>query len=112
MDCNITKTELPAAGATRHQTTIFRSWAVSDRLLGLLRHFKSDTSGAVTVDFVVLTAAIVSIGVMAGSAISTGAESSTAKTEKCLTIVGKLAFKANLSAKQKQRRIERRCGRL
>jgi len=83
-----------------------------DRLIRALRRFKSDTSGAVTVDFVVLTAAVVSLGVAAGAAISSGAETSTAKSEKCMTIVGKVAMKEHLTAKQKQRRIQRRCAKL
>ena len=112
MNCNTTKTMTPAAGANPRRITTLRSRAVGDRLLGLLRNFKSDTSGAVTVDFVVITAAIVSLGVMAGAAISTAAETSTEKTENCLAIVGKLAFKEHLTAKQKQRRIGRQCGRL
>ena len=94
------------------QTASKRTSAAGGGLLRMLRRFKSDTSGAVTVDFVVLTAAVVSLGVAAGAAISSGAETSTAKSEKCMTIVGKVAMKEHLTAKQKQRRIQRRCAKL
>ena len=39
-----------------------------------IENFRKDEDGAVTVDFVVLTAAIVVLGLAVGGAISTGAE--------------------------------------
>ena len=42
-------------------------------MISLLKKFRDDECGAVTVDFVVLTAAIVVLGLAVGSAISTGA---------------------------------------
>lgn len=39
----------------------------------LLKNFRKDEDGAVTVDFVVLTAAIVVLGLAVGTAISNGA---------------------------------------
>ena len=43
-------------------------------MLNFIKNFRNDEDGAVTVDFVVLTAAIVVLGLAVGSAISTGAE--------------------------------------
>ncbi|MEL6640636.1 MAG: hypothetical protein AAFN63_08085 [Pseudomonadota bacterium] len=42
-------------------------------MLNFIKNFRNDEDGAVTVDFVVLTAAIVVLGLAVGSAISTGA---------------------------------------
>ena len=39
-----------------------------------LREFLKDEDGAITVDFVVLTAAIVTLGLVVGAAISRGSE--------------------------------------
>lgn len=43
-------------------------------MLNFIKNFRNDEDGAVTVDFVVLTAAIVLLGIAVGTAISTGAE--------------------------------------
>lgn len=43
-------------------------------MLNFIKNFRSDEDGAVTVDFVVLTAAIVVLGLAVGAAISSGAE--------------------------------------
>ena len=43
-------------------------------MLKFIEKFRSDEDGAVTVDFVVLTAAIVVLGLAVGTAISRGAE--------------------------------------
>lgn len=44
-------------------------------MLNFIKTFHKDEDGAVTVDFVVLTAAIVLLGLAVGSATSNGAES-------------------------------------
>lgn len=103
---------MPGRAEKSGQTDIAHTTVADGGLFRMLRRFKSDTSGAVTVDFVVLTAAVVSLGVAAAAAISSGTETSTAKSEKCMTIVGKVAMKEHLTAKQKQRRIQRRCAKL
>jgi len=43
-------------------------------MLKFIENFRNDEDGAVTVDFVVLTAAIVVLGLAVGGAISRGAE--------------------------------------
>ncbi|MEO1640501.1 MAG: hypothetical protein AAFU41_14770 [Pseudomonadota bacterium] len=43
-------------------------------MLKFIENFRNDEDGAVTVDFVVLTAAIVILGLAVGGAISSGAE--------------------------------------
>jgi Flp pilus assembly pilin Flp len=114
MEPRTNKTKLPVADAKRRQAMPSRNCGrASIRMLGVLRRFNSDTSGAVTVDFVVLTAAIVSMGVMAAGTISAGVGSSVAKTESCLVNTNaNLAIKENLSALQKLPKTEQRCGRL
>lgn len=42
-------------------------------MMNFIKNFRNDEDGAVTVDFVVLTAAIVVLGLAVGTAISTGA---------------------------------------
>ncbi|SIT91637.1 hypothetical protein SAMN05421665_3431 [Yoonia rosea] len=43
-------------------------------MLNFIKNFRNDEDGAVTVDFVVLTAAIVVLGLAVGGAISSGAQ--------------------------------------
>ncbi|MEM8537915.1 MAG: hypothetical protein AAGF56_08645 [Pseudomonadota bacterium] len=43
-------------------------------MLNFIKNFRDEEDGAVTVDFVVLTAAIVVLGLAVGTAISNGAE--------------------------------------
>ena len=43
-------------------------------MLNFIKNFRNDEDGAVTVDFVVLTAAIVVLGLAVGTAVSRGAE--------------------------------------
>ena len=45
------------------------------KLLNLFKNFKSDESGAVTVDWVVLTAAIVGLGMVVMTTVGGGIES-------------------------------------
>ena len=42
-------------------------------MLNFIKNFRNDEDGAVTVDFVVLTAAIVVLGLAVGGAVSSGA---------------------------------------
>ena len=49
-------------------------------MMKLIKNFKNDESGAVTVDWVVLTAAVVGLAVAAYSSIETGASSLTSNT--------------------------------
>ena len=42
-------------------------------MLNFIKNFRNDEDGAVTVDFVVLTAAVVLMGLAVGTALSTGA---------------------------------------
>ena len=43
------------------------------KMLNFIKNFRNDEDGAVTVDFVVLTAAIVVLGLAVGTAVSSGA---------------------------------------
>jgi Flp pilus assembly pilin Flp len=42
-------------------------------VLNFIKNFRNDEDGAVTVDWVVLTAAIVALGLAVGTTVSTGA---------------------------------------
>ncbi|MEJ6403862.1 Flp family type IVb pilin [Yoonia sp. 2307UL14-13] len=42
-------------------------------MLNFIKNFRKDEDGAVTVDFVVLTAALVILGLLVGNALRTGA---------------------------------------
>lgn len=44
-------------------------------MLNFIKNFRNDEDGAVTVDWVVLTAAIVALGLLVGNAISSSASS-------------------------------------
>ena len=50
-----------------------------------IRRFRQDEDGAVTVDWVVLTAAILILGVVVGATVSNGAETMATNTETELT---------------------------
>ncbi|WP_340287380.1 hypothetical protein [Sulfitobacter pontiacus] len=50
-------------------------------MMNFIKNFKNDESGAVTVDWVVLTAAVVGLAVAAYSSIESGATSLTANTQ-------------------------------
>ena len=54
-------------------------------MLNFIKNFRNDEDGAVTVDFVVLTAAIVVLGLAVGSAISRGANDLAGDIENTLT---------------------------
>jgi Flp pilus assembly pilin Flp len=49
-------------------------------MMNFIKNFKKDEDGAVTVDWVVLTAAVVGLAVAAYSSIETGATGLTANT--------------------------------
>jgi Flp pilus assembly pilin Flp len=59
-------------------------------MLNFIKNFRNDEDGAVTVDFVVLTAAIVVLGLAVGGAISNGAKglANDVKSELDSTCVG------------------------
>ena len=54
-------------------------------MLNFIKNFRNDEDGAVTVDFVVLTAAIVILGMLVGSAVTRGATDLANDIEKDLT---------------------------
>ena len=54
-------------------------------MLNFIKNFRNDEDGAVTVDWVVLTAAIVALGLVVGTAVSDGA---TAKATEIVTELG------------------------
>ena len=54
-------------------------------MINFIKNFHKDESGAVTVDWVVLTAAVVGLAVAAYSSIETGAKSLTSDTASYMT---------------------------
>ncbi|WP_299557418.1 hypothetical protein [uncultured Sulfitobacter sp.] len=53
-------------------------------MMKFLKNFRNDESGAVTVDWVVLTAAVVGLAIAAYGSIQTGAENMTSNTSSFL----------------------------
>ncbi|PRY76968.1 hypothetical protein CLV80_107145 [Yoonia maritima] len=53
-------------------------------MLNFIKNFRNDEDGAVTVDFVVLTAAIVVLGLAVGGAIASGAKGLANEVETAL----------------------------
>jgi Flp pilus assembly pilin Flp len=53
-------------------------------MIKFFKNFRKDENGAVTVDWVVLTAAVVGLAVAAALSIETGANDLTSKTETFL----------------------------
>ncbi|MEM5521954.1 hypothetical protein [Sulfitobacter sp. AS59] len=56
-------------------------------MMKLIKNFKNDESGAVTVDWVVLTAAVVGLAVAAYSSIESGASTLTSNTKTYMDTV-------------------------
>ena len=54
-------------------------------MLNFIKNFRNDEDGAVTVDFVVLTAAIVVLGLAVGGAVSKGAKGLANKIDNNLS---------------------------
>ena len=55
------------------------------KLFAMIRNFRDDEAGAVTVDWVVLTAAIVGLGIAVMAAVSNGLDSLSGKIETQLS---------------------------
>ena len=60
--------------------------------MNLINNFKNDESGAVTVDWVVLTAAIVGIGMSVIAAVSTGVKSASEEIDGGLEVASAFKF--------------------
>jgi len=56
-------------------------------MIKFIKNFRKDEAGAVTVDWVVLTAAVVGLAVAAYTSIETGATSLTSKTATFMSTV-------------------------
>ena len=54
-------------------------------MLNFIKNFRNDEDGAVTVDWVVLTAAIVALGLLVGSQVRTAAMTQTGKITTAIT---------------------------
>ena len=55
------------------------------KLLNILKTFRNDESGAVTVDWVVLTAAIVGLGLVVMTTVSTGMKTAASNISNDIT---------------------------
>ena len=58
------------------------------KFINLFKTFRNDEDGAVTVDWVVLTAAVVGLGILAMTAINTGVEDLSENIGASLTAAG------------------------
>jgi Flp pilus assembly pilin Flp len=56
-------------------------------MLNFIKNFRNDEDGAVTVDFVVLTAAIVILGIIVGQALTRGASDLAGDIESTMEAV-------------------------
>jgi Flp pilus assembly pilin Flp len=68
------------------------------KMLNIFKTFRNDEDGAVTVDFVVLTAAIVILGLVVGTVISDGAEGLAVKIDNSLDDQGVVLESATSTA--------------
>ena len=57
-------------------------------MMNFIKNFRADEDGAVTVDWVVLTAAVVGLGIAAYTSIEAGSETLTANTSTFMGAVG------------------------
>lgn len=55
------------------------------KLFAMIQNFRNDESGAVTVDWVVLTAAIVGLGIAVVASVRSGTESVAGQIDRSLT---------------------------
>ena len=55
------------------------------KLLNILKNFRNDEDGAVTVDWVVLTAAVVGIGLVVASTVKSGLETAASTIKGDIT---------------------------
>ncbi len=83
----------------------------SKNLFSRVRTFLGDESGMVTVDFVVLTSAIVVTAVVTVISIGEGVTTANDRTAKCLSIQAKMYGK-DIPYQKQLKRIRRRCARL
>ena len=74
-----------------------------------LKRFKRDDSGAITVDFIVLTAAIVSLAVAVAQPIGITAEGEAIAMKKCMRVLGNQMSNDKRSLTQKFNRTQRGC---
>jgi len=81
-----------------------------------LSNFRHSEDGAVTVDWIVLTAAIVGLGLAVLTSVALGAETASAKLERCSRIVGNQLLRDQStdtrSYEWRLARAQRNCGRL
>ena len=54
-------------------------------MMNFIKNFRADEDGAVTVDWVVLTAAVCGLAIAAYSSINTGSQATTANTSSFMT---------------------------
>lgn len=76
-----------------------------------IRGFLRDELGATTVEFVLLTAMVVSLTMAVMLSITNGAEATASRLSQCMEIQGRLMAK-DLTQEQRLKRLQRRCGRL
>jgi len=82
------------------------------RLRRFAKWFCNDAEGAVTADFVVLSAGIIGLGLAVTVAVASGTQTESSKIARCMKITGNLTANDNLSLATQMSRASKRCGRL
>ncbi|WP_281856769.1 Flp family type IVb pilin [Litoreibacter halocynthiae] len=78
-----------------------------------ISRFLRDTSGAVVVDWVLLTAAIAGISMAVATTINTGMENASTDIKRCMKIQGKMWTRDNGDDyARRMKRIKNRCSKL
>ena len=82
-------------------------------LRSAIARFLEDTSGAVLVDWIVLTAAVAGIGIAVITTTASGVENAATDLKRCMKIQGNIWTKDNKADYAKRmKRIKKRCGKL
>lgn len=76
------------------------------------QRFLRDTSGAVAVDFVVICALVVGLGVGVSMSVADGAGTLADKSETCLKRVSRQMVREDIDYTTQLTKMARRCGRL
>ncbi len=85
------------------------AFAPPRRFTAVLRRFFADDAGAVTVDFVVITAAIVGLTIAVTASIASGADDLADAQARCMNRIAANMQNENLSFETKMTRMRNQC---
>ncbi len=87
------------------------SRSVRQRARRMAVGFARDDSGAMTVDYVVLTAAIIGLSLVVLTSVGSATTEAAVRADKCLDNIGRKIQRDDLGYTQALRRAGRRCSR-